>query len=126
MATSFNTDGLTPLSGARSNTVDKASRGPTVQTLPQEGQKLPQEAVKEEQEVDVEELTQAVDAMNEQIQQVHRQLQFSVDDTLDRVVITVIDRDTEEVIRTIPSEEALKFAKKMVELSEIEIIDQFV
>lgn len=45
----------------------------------------------------------------------HRQrsLQFSVDKSSGRTIITVIDRETAEVIRQIPSEEVLNLAAHM-------------
>ena len=42
-----------------------------------------------------------------------RSLQFSVDKSSGRTIITVIDRETAEVIRQIPSEEVLTLAAQM-------------
>jgi flagellar protein FlaG len=49
--------------------------------------------------------------MNELMQSGNRSLKFSVDDTADRVVIKVMDLETEEVVRQIPTEETLKFSE---------------
>lgn len=45
------------------------------------------------------------------IQTVSRSLQISVDSELGDTVITVVDSDTDEVIRQIPAEEALEVAR---------------
>ena len=42
-----------------------------------------------------------------------RSLAFSVDKELDEVVVKVMDTETEEVIRQIPNEESLRFAKNL-------------
>lgn len=65
----------------------------------------------EKPEVSVEKLQAAVEKMNELMQSGNRSLQFAVDDTSERVVIKVMDMDTQEVVRQIPSEETLKFSE---------------
>lgn len=123
MATDFNTDDMVTRNGTRVTTVDKINAIKPVQTLPQNGKDLPQQ--EEPPSEDVENIESAVSKMNEQVQQTHRQLHFSVDRDLDRVVITVTDSATDEVIRQIPSEEALSFAKRFAEGASLEIIDHF-
>jgi flagellar protein FlaG len=51
-----------------------------------------------------------VQSLNDYAQSVRRDLQFSVDDTSGRTVITVKDSETEEIIRQIPSESAVALA----------------
>ncbi|MDX1250734.1 MAG: flagellar protein FlaG [Gammaproteobacteria bacterium] len=60
-----------------------------------------------------EDITKAVSYLNDYIQSYRRDLQFSVDDDSGRIVVKVIDKETREVIRQIPSEEALQLAKRM-------------
>lgn len=62
-------------------------------------------------EISAEKLQAAVEKMNELMQASDRALQFSVDDTSEKVVIKVVDQQTDEVIRQIPSEETLKFSE---------------
>jgi len=62
-------------------------------------------------EVSAEKLQAAVEKMNELMKESDRSLQFSVDDSSERVVIKVVDLQTEEVIRQIPTEETLKFSE---------------
>lgn len=56
-------------------------------------------------------LEDAVAKMNELMDTTNRSLKFSVDDTSEKVVIKVMDLDTEEIVRQIPSEETLKFSE---------------
>jgi flagellar protein FlaG len=60
-------------------------------------------------------LDQAVSQINDYVQNVQRSLQFSVDELSGRNVVTVIDKQTEEVIRQIPTEEVLTIARTIAE-----------
>ena len=55
-------------------------------------------------------LPAAVASLNDYAQSVRRDIQFSMDETSGHTVITVRDSQTEEVIRQIPSESAVKLA----------------
>ncbi len=55
-------------------------------------------------------LGEAVSRLNDAVQALSRKLQFRIDSQSNRVVITVIDRETDEIIRQIPAEEALAMA----------------
>ncbi|AFJ03473.1 Flagellin protein FlaG [Methylophaga frappieri] len=59
------------------------------------------------------EVSQAVSQINDYVQNMQRSLQFSVDELSGRNVVTVIDKETEEVIRQIPSEEVLSIARSI-------------
>ncbi|MBR9827680.1 MAG: flagellar protein FlaG [Oceanospirillales bacterium] len=59
----------------------------------------------------IEKLQDAVEKMNEMMQNGNRSLSFSVDDSTEKVVVKVMDLDTDEVVRQIPTEETLKFAE---------------
>ncbi|MFT4174444.1 MAG: flagellar protein FlaG [Rhodocyclaceae bacterium] len=58
-------------------------------------------------------LTQAVSDVRKNLEMVARNLQFSIDDETGQTVVKVIDSDTREVIRQIPSEELLELAHSM-------------
>lgn len=58
-------------------------------------------------ETDFKDLQAKVAQLNEHMQNINRQLQFKVDDQSGDTVVTVINSDTEEVVRQIPSEEVL-------------------
>ncbi|EGV27943.1 flagellar protein FlaG protein [Thiorhodococcus drewsii AZ1] len=58
-----------------------------------------------------EQVTDAVERINEMMQNGKQSLKFQLDDDSGRMVIQVMDAQTDEVIRQIPSEETLKFAE---------------
>lgn len=58
-----------------------------------------------------ERLAEVVEGLNSRMRQLQRSLRFSVDDGSGRIVVKVIDRDTDEVIRQIPSDEMLAMMK---------------
>lgn len=68
---------------------------------------------------DEEQLAQAVKSINTALQARSPELEFSVDSESDRTVVKVIDRDTKEVIRQMPSEEALEIAKALDRLQSL-------
>ena len=67
-----------------------------------------------------EKLEQVVSDINNYVQTINRELQFRVDEALPlgRAVITVIDAETDETIREIPSEEVLALAERLSEQAE--------
>ena len=69
-------------------------------------------------------LPEMVEALNASMQQLQRGLRFSVDDTSGRIVVKVIDLDTEEVIRQIPSEEMLAIMHSASESQSLIFDDQ--
>lgn len=58
-------------------------------------------------------LEKTVKQLNEFSRSQERNLQFSFDEALDLTVITVVDSETDEVIRQIPSEEVLRLAQHL-------------
>jgi len=60
-----------------------------------------------------EELQAAVKQMEKFFQSVHRNLEFSIDDKSGKVVVKVIATETGEVVRQLPSAEALKLADSL-------------
>lgn len=73
-----------------------------------------------------EKLDDAARALNEHVQNIQRQLEFSVDKDSGRVVITVRDKESQEVIRQIPREEALKLAHMLDDGFEPELINTYI
>jgi len=57
----------------------------------------------------------AVTFMNERFQKLQRNLEFSVEEDLGMVLVKVIDTDTEELVRQIPGEQAVRMAQFMQE-----------
>ena len=62
-------------------------------------------------------LNESVGKVNEFVQKVQRDLFFEVDKESDLTVIKVRDRETQQVIRQIPSEEFVKIAQNLRELN---------
>lgn len=65
------------------------------------------------QQVDAQAVKQAVERINAFIQSTQSDLKISVDKDTKMVVVKVVDRETGEVIRQIPPEEALSIAKHL-------------
>ena len=61
-------------------------------------------------------LQEAIARLNDQLRRNARDLEFSIDETLDRPVITVLSRETGEVIRQIPTEAVLRIAYNIEDL----------
>ena len=62
------------------------------------------------------ELKQAVENINKSLQSLSQGLEFSVDTESKHTVVKVIDHQTRELIRQIPSEQALQIAKTLDQL----------
>lgn len=58
---------------------------------------------------------QAASSLEQSPQNIRRDLKFSVDDETGQMVVKVTDAGTGEVIRQMPSEEALKLAQRLDE-----------
>lgn len=61
----------------------------------------------------LEQLNQAVKNINQSLSALSQNLEFSVDTDSKRTVVKVIDQQTKEVIRQIPSKETLEIAKAL-------------
>ncbi len=73
-----------------------------------------------ESSVSKEDVTAAVTQMKDFAQMMSRQLQFDVDDESGRTVVRVLDKDSGDIIRQIPSDEVLALARHMKELMDDE------
>jgi flagellar protein FlaG len=60
-----------------------------------------------------ESLDRAVAHLNEYVQSIQRDLRFYVDKASGRSVVTVLDQNTQEVVRQIPSDVALRLARNL-------------
>ena len=74
-----------------------------------------------EQPADIErdQLESAVTDMQQFVQSVSRDINFALDDTSGRMVINVTERTSGEVIRQIPSEEALRLSESLSEIRSL-------
>lgn len=69
------------------------------------------------EEADASRLAQAVKDMNEFIQQSRPSILFSLDEDTGRTVVKMIDTETNEVVRQIPTKEALAISKALDRLT---------
>jgi len=82
-------------------------------TAPAAGVASPAEAKKPADDAELKEVKQAVSDINKAMQFMSRQLEFSVDTDSDRTIVKVIDQQTREVIRQMPTKEALEIGKAL-------------
>ncbi len=61
-------------------------------------------------------LQEAVNRLNEQMQRNGRDLSFSLDEKIDRTIITVKNLQTGEVVRQIPTEEVVRLAHSIEDM----------
>jgi flagellar protein FlaG len=64
-------------------------------------------------------LENVVSDLNKLVHELHRELRFAVDDESGDTVIKVIDRETDEVVRQIPSEEVMRLRKRLQEAAGV-------
>jgi flagellar protein FlaG len=118
-------DNITALSGQRSELVTLPVRAPVV--VPTEGavvplgpESKPQAPLPPKVSYDPakmrENLQAAVDHLNKQLASSGRSLGFSMDEVINRPVVTVRSTQTGEVIRQIPSEAVIRVAHTLDEL----------
>jgi len=80
------------------------------QDIPAAGKDLPPED-SSKKEVTAEQAEKVVEQLNNHAQSVNRDLQFSVDDDSGKTVIKVVNSNTAELVRQIPSEEVLRLSQ---------------
>lgn len=66
-----------------------------------------------EEQSELKDVKQAVSEINKAMQFMSRQLEFSVDTDSERTIVKVIDQQTREVIRQMPTKEALEIGKAL-------------
>jgi len=111
------TNGINP---AALNRVESLPASNARQKLPPKGNDVPLNEGPPPAE-SREEINKAVSEINLHVQSLNRDLQFSVDEELGglgRTVVKVLDSETKEVIRQIPSEEVLKIARQLKDMIE--------
>ncbi|MEH6826225.1 MAG: flagellar protein FlaG [Motiliproteus sp.] len=67
----------------------------------------------EQAKVSAEKLRASVDKLNQFMKEGQRSLAFSVDDSAEQVVVRVTDRESNELVRQIPTEEALAISEHL-------------
>jgi len=69
----------------------------------------------EQQAVTAESLEEAVSSIKDFVQTIRRDLNFDLDDSSGKMVVKVTDRASGEVVRQIPTEDALRLAENLEE-----------
>ena len=109
-----------PASGANVGTTGvKASATPIPAIAPQPdpaAQKANEAAARATAQEQRARLQEAIARLNDQVRRNARDLEFSIDQTLDRPVITVLSRESGEIIRQIPTEAVLRIAYNIEDL----------
>jgi len=72
----------------------------------------------EQIELSRDELENVVSQLQDYVQSIQRDMQFHIDDATGRVIVQVIDSNTQEVVRQIPSEEMLAIARHLADSIE--------
>lgn len=80
--------------------------------------KQPEVAAEVKQEQSPQAVEQALDVINRAVVIEQRSLSFSVDEASGRSVIKVVDQQTDQLIRQIPTEEVLRVAQDIKKLQE--------
>ena len=88
-----------------------------------EKQRQAQQAARAEEAVSADKAQEIAEevasGLNELVQELHRELRFSVDRESGDTVIKVIDQETDEVVRQIPSEEVVQMRKRLQEAAGV-------
>ena len=79
--------------------------------------------VKDTQNVSTDDIKKAVSEINQKIRQTHTSCQYSYHEDTNRISITVVNEETNEVIREIPPEKTLNMIAKVLELEGI-LVDE--
>lgn len=95
--------------------VEKSATSVERQAVSASGNQSPQSPAPRETAVSLEEVTEAVSDITDYVQSISRDLQFKVDENVGSTIVTVLDHETQEVIRQIPSEEVVAMARYIAE-----------
>lgn len=123
MAIEIHTEDIFSVSTSQVAAIKRIDPTRKVDVLPEGGNELP--VKKAESGAKQEEIDNAVRDLNNHAQMVQRELHFSIDKDSGRTVIKIIDATTDEVIRQIPGEEALKVAQRISEGADLEIFNSY-
>ncbi len=77
------------------------------------------ESSKENSVVTKNELNEAVDNSNEIGQLLKRKLNFAIDENRDKVIVTVVDEESGEVVRQVPPKEMLRISAHLQKLKDM-------
>jgi len=70
----------------------------------------------EEKQVTKDKLQELTTQLNKEMAPLNPDIKFSFNDKIDELIVNVVDKNTDKIIRKIPSDEALKIMEKMRDL----------
>ncbi len=76
--------------------------------------------------INTENLDKAVQQINKNEQMVQREMKFSIDEGSGRTVIKIMDLTTNKVIRQIPNEEVLMFARRLNDGNDLKLFSEYI
>lgn len=82
------------------------------------------EPANESEKQPVEQIKEAVEKLNTQALASSHTLKFSLDEKLGKAIISVVDRETNEVIRQIPPETALKISEAFDQVTSGQLLTE--
>tara|TARA_R110002124_G_scaffold95875_2_gene240170 strand:- start:574 stop:978 length:405 start_codon:yes stop_codon:yes gene_type:complete len=88
-------------------------------SVPQPVETQTREAVEQSPEVERDQLQTAVSDLQDFIQSVRRDINFNLDEESGRVVVNVTEAASGDVIRQLPSEEALRLSENLSEIRSL-------
>ncbi len=104
----------------RATEVGQSGKSATEEARSDNSQKEIQEVVKKGDTAKLKkELQHIVDQLNKEMDPFNTQIRFGFNDKIEEMYVSVIDTKSDEVIRKIPSEEAMRLAAKMREITGI-------
>lgn len=93
--------------------VSRSAAAATAAARPRPVEDKEETRVREAAPPDAQAVGQAVENINQAMKSLSNRIEFSIDEDSKRQVVKVIDPDTKEVIRQMPSEEALAISKAL-------------
>ncbi|MEH6797847.1 MAG: flagellar protein FlaG [Halopseudomonas sabulinigri] len=87
--------------------------------VPQPVATFTRDAVEQSPEVERDQLQTAVSDLQDFVQSVRRDINFNLDDESGRVVINVTEASSGDIIRQLPSEEALRLSENLSEIRSL-------
>lgn len=88
-------------------------------SVPQPVETQTREAVEQSPEVERDQLQTAVSDLQDFVQSVRRDINFNLDEESGRVVVNVTEAASGDVIRQLPSEEALRLSENLSEIRSL-------
>ncbi|WP_022852141.1 flagellar protein FlaG [Limisalsivibrio acetivorans] len=71
---------------------------------------------KKEEKSQMKDIESAVETLNESLSSINVKREFKVEEQLNEVIVKLIDKDEDKIIKQIPSEEAIRLSKNIKEM----------